>query len=462
MKFQDVPTPQEVPTHLQQPERIPHVQGFPHHSADSIDVPEVQRFLQSQQEAMKQQDETVRLVATGLERLEMPKRELMSFDGDPKGYSRFIKGFEVNVERRVKDYDERLTFLIQYCRGAAKEAIENCIMLPPEQGYREAKDILRTNFGQKHIVVRAFIDKVIKGPQIRASEPDKLSQLARNMRNCILNSEHMHYQADIKSMDTLKRVVMRLPSHLQAKWAEESSGLIESGIEPEFSHLTKFVERRAVVANTVFGKLVGTKPDGEKDPKPVRRKMAHDQAVKATTLATQASYGYQRQEIASEPRQTQSAGTQVSNIPEFLCPSVCLFCDGSHSLEKCFRFRDRSYKERKEFVLNKRLCMNCLKENHVAKRYRLARACVLSGCARRHHSLLHPPPALGEVSRVSNCEAQRVPVNQGPSSASGAGEGQCAAIGSSRPRVGFRVVPVRVRGCDGGPEVETCAFLDYG
>ena len=61
---------------------------------------------------MKQQDETVRLVATCLERLEMPNRVLMSFDGYPKGYPRFIKGFEVNVERRVKDYDERLTYSI--------------------------------------------------------------------------------------------------------------------------------------------------------------------------------------------------------------------------------------------------------------------------------------------------------------------------------------------------------------
>lgn len=72
------------------------------------------------------------------------------------------------MERRVKDYDERLTFLIQYCRGAAKEAIENCIMLPPGQGYREAKDILHENFGQKHMVVRASIDKFIRGPQVRA------------------------------------------------------------------------------------------------------------------------------------------------------------------------------------------------------------------------------------------------------------------------------------------------------
>ena len=72
-----------------------------------------------------------------------------------------------------------------------------------------------------------------------------------------MNSEYMHYQADINSMDKLKRVVMRLPSHLQEKWAEESSGLIESRIESELSHLTKFGERRAVVANTAFSKLKG-------------------------------------------------------------------------------------------------------------------------------------------------------------------------------------------------------------
>ena len=90
------------------------------------DAPEVQRLLLLQQEVMKCQDETVRLVATGLERLEMPKRELISFDGDPMGYPRFIKGFEINVECRVRDHDERLSFLIQYGRGAAREAIENC------------------------------------------------------------------------------------------------------------------------------------------------------------------------------------------------------------------------------------------------------------------------------------------------------------------------------------------------
>ena len=87
---------------------------------------------------------------------------------------------------------------------------------------------------------------------------------------------------------------------------------------------------------------------------------------------------------------------------------------------------------------------------------------MFSGCARQHHSLLHPPPSLREVSGVAECEAQRIPVNQAPCNASAAGEGQCPAIGSSRPCVGLRVVLVRFRACDGGPEVETCAFLDNG
>ena len=91
----------------------------------------------------------------------MLKREVISFDGDPRKYPRFKKSFEINVERRVNEDDERLSFLIQFCSGVGKDAIENCVILPPGQGYREAKDILQNNFGQKHIIVRAFIERVV-------------------------------------------------------------------------------------------------------------------------------------------------------------------------------------------------------------------------------------------------------------------------------------------------------------
>lgn len=55
----------------------------------------------------------------------------------------------------MKEDDDKLNYLIQYFKDVAKDAIENCLMLPPENGYQEAKEMLRKNFRQKHTVVRA-------------------------------------------------------------------------------------------------------------------------------------------------------------------------------------------------------------------------------------------------------------------------------------------------------------------
>ena len=75
----------------------------------------------------------------------------------------------------------------------------------------------------------------------------------------LLNSAELSYQADINSLDTLKKIVMRVPVHMQAKWADESGKILEMGSEPTFSHLADFLEKRALIANTEFGKLVGFK-----------------------------------------------------------------------------------------------------------------------------------------------------------------------------------------------------------
>ena len=262
----------------------------------------------------------------------MPKREFPPFDGYPKRYPRFIKSFEINVERRVKEDDEKLAYLIQYCMGAAKDAIENCLILPPEEGYKEVKEILLKNVGQKHIIVRAFIDKVVKGPDIRAWESEKLSQLAHDMKSCALNSDHMHYKADINSMDTLERIIMRLPPHLQAKWAEESNKLIDAEKETEFSHMKSFVERRATVANTAFGKLVRTRLEADIKPK-FRRRLNVDPSASATSLGIQSANGVRLPD-----------GTSLGQPA--LCPTAlgsskqvrtlsCLICNGAHSLERC-------------------------------------------------------------------------------------------------------------------------------
>ena len=59
---------------------------------------------------------------------------------------------------RVFDDSTRLSYLKYTAVGSANEAIENCVILPEEEAYLKAKEILRKNFGQKHNIVRAFID----------------------------------------------------------------------------------------------------------------------------------------------------------------------------------------------------------------------------------------------------------------------------------------------------------------
>ena len=82
-------------------------------------VDKLEKFVQRQQTAFDK-------VVLGLEKLDMPKREFLYFDGDPSRYPRFIKNFELNVESTIEDDNVRLSYLIQYCTGKAKEAIENC------------------------------------------------------------------------------------------------------------------------------------------------------------------------------------------------------------------------------------------------------------------------------------------------------------------------------------------------
>ena len=140
----DQPGPDPTPP-LQPRKNLP--SDVPDRPMGLVNAPEVQSILKVQQEAMKQHDEAVRLMVSGLERIAMPKREFLSFDGDPNRYPRFIKSFEINVECRVKKGDKKLAYLIQYCKGTAKDAIKNCLMLPPEESYKESKEILRKNFG---------------------------------------------------------------------------------------------------------------------------------------------------------------------------------------------------------------------------------------------------------------------------------------------------------------------------
>ncbi|CAB4009642.1 Hypothetical predicted protein, partial [Paramuricea clavata] len=113
-----------------------------------------------------------------------------------------------------------------------------------------------------------------------------------------------------------------------------------------------------------------------------------------------------------------------------------------------------------DFVRKGKLCDNCLRRNHLAKRRRFNPACMISGCGRKHHSLLHPP------SKSEN-ESSKGPNDPGRSEESPHGNeagssGNCSATANRRQKVSLRIVPVKVKNEDGTREIETYAFIDNG
>ena len=228
----------------------------------------------------------------------------MSFNGDARKYYAFITAFENNIGRRIADSATKLTYLVQYCTGKAKEVVADCVVLPDaDAAYDRALLLLKEQFGKPYDIARAYIDNLNSGIPLK-NDVQSLVDLSNDMTRCELTLTQLGYMSDVNSTNTLKGIVQRLPYHMRTKWAEYIHKEIKAGREPSFAHLTQFIKERAEVASTTFGKdLVASEKKSNK-PRDAKNKAS---TPKVTTLATDAS----------------SAATPKKNAPQKQVKSQC-------------------------------------------------------------------------------------------------------------------------------------------
>ena len=68
--------------------------------------------------------------------------DLDVFDGNKLEYCYFMIFFHKIVEKRIDDSRGKLTRLIKYTKGYAKELIKHCVQQLPAQGFKNAKALL--------------------------------------------------------------------------------------------------------------------------------------------------------------------------------------------------------------------------------------------------------------------------------------------------------------------------------
>ena len=96
---------------------------------------------------------------------EIPKRELLNFNGNPYKYWLFRNNFEVNIAKRVPDTKMSLTYLIQHCAGKVRKPLRTVLLFLYQNKniYRKAKEILYHRIGQKHNFCLRNVTVVMKG-----------------------------------------------------------------------------------------------------------------------------------------------------------------------------------------------------------------------------------------------------------------------------------------------------------
>ena len=126
---------------------------------------------QQQQQLMKLLQQAFQSMASTIQQgFTLPKPELGPFNGNPLEFWSFMRLFENNIEKNTQDECERLTFLLQYCTGAAKDAIKSCVTMDPAIGYQTAREFLKDRFGHPFKIATAHVNQVTRGPAVKPND----------------------------------------------------------------------------------------------------------------------------------------------------------------------------------------------------------------------------------------------------------------------------------------------------
>ena len=151
----------------------------------------------------------------------LPKAELVRFDGDPLQYWIFVRAFENNVESTTKDSTSRLMRLIQYCTGKARTLVESCICMELEIGYLRARELLKERFGDDYAISQAWVKRITEGPVIGLKEFVKLQAFSDVLNSCVDTLTVMGYLTEVSTQRVMVSIVARLPHFLRTRWVRE-------------------------------------------------------------------------------------------------------------------------------------------------------------------------------------------------------------------------------------------------
>ena len=139
------------------------------------------------------------------------------FDGNPLEFWSFMRSFVNNKEKTYTSEGEKMTFLLEYCTGAAKDIFKSCVTMGSALGHQAARKLFKDRFGHLFKIATAPLNQATRGPPDRSDDQKGLLAFADQLKDCQNVLDSIGYLDEINNADNLKSIIVRLPFHLNTK-----------------------------------------------------------------------------------------------------------------------------------------------------------------------------------------------------------------------------------------------------
>ena len=136
----------------------------------------------------RQQNRIVELLAHNQNRSKLPQPRVPVFDGNPMEYRTFVRALESLVESRTFCSTDRLYYLEQFTAGDVRELVRSCHHLLSDEGYDEARRLLKKKFGDEYRIASAYETKAMDWPNIKPEDGVALNRFSVFLTSCRISS----------------------------------------------------------------------------------------------------------------------------------------------------------------------------------------------------------------------------------------------------------------------------------
>ena len=116
---------------------------------------------------------------------------------------------------------------MQYTEGEVQELMRSCLAMDPEEGYPEARELLKQRYRQSYKIATAYVDKVTKGPAIKSEDRKGLQNFGTLLTSCRNTLKSIGYSSKMENPESLRGVINNLPYNLRKKWQNTADQISE-------------------------------------------------------------------------------------------------------------------------------------------------------------------------------------------------------------------------------------------